>query len=168
LPIVHQIKVSTPLGHLIIQSRNDFLIRISLDPDQDILSKHLLTPERYIPGCLFLARDQLLEYFQGLRKEFDFPYQVPVTNGYKKIYDTLLHLPYGKITTYSELAHQSGLYHGARVVGAAMAKNPLPILIPCHRVIRRNGTIGDYSLGGTQKKSLLLQLEGLPVIKERL
>lgn len=166
--ILRQIRVSTPLGFLIIQCRNDLLIKISLDPNQDVESKYLQNPNRDMPGCLFLARDQLLEYFQGLRKEFDLPYRVPTNHSYRKFYETLLRLPYGKTTTYSEIAYQSGVYHGSRVVGTAMARNPLPIVIPCHRVVRRNGTVGEYSLGGKQNKIWLLNLEGIPVVKERL
>jgi methylated-DNA-[protein]-cysteine S-methyltransferase len=155
LPAIREIRLSTPLGFIIIQSTNDQLVRISLDPDQGISEES----EKDIPSCLRLAKKQFDEYFSGKRKSFSLPYLVSVGGSFQRIYDTLLHHPYGKTTSYAELAHQSGFKSGARAVGNAMARNPLPLLIPCHRVIRSNGTIGEYSLGGTQNKKLLLQLE---------
>jgi methylated-DNA-[protein]-cysteine S-methyltransferase len=155
LPAIRKIRLSTPLGFIIIQSTNDQLVRISLDPDQGIKEESA----KDIPSCLRLAKKQLDEYFSGKRKSFSLPYLVSVKGSYQRIYDTLLHLPYGKTTSYADLAHQSGFKSGARVAGNAMARNPLPLLIPCHRVIRSNGTFGEYSLGGTQNKKLLLQME---------
>jgi methylated-DNA-[protein]-cysteine S-methyltransferase len=166
LPIIQQIRVSTPLGFLIIQSRFDHIVKIFLDPDQQIFQSSSSKNSKEILSCLLLAKEQLEEYFQGTRKIFDLPYSLPVTKGFKRVYETLLHVPYGKTTSYAELAHQSGINKGARAVGCAMSKNPLPLIIPCHRVIRRNGSIGNYSLGGTENKIMLLQLEEGNVPKE--
>lgn len=81
----------------------------------------------------------------------------------EQIYQLLLAVPKGKVTTYSALA--SAANSGAvRAVGTAMRKNPLPIIVPCHRVIKNNGEIGNYALGGASIKEKLLQLEGIEII----
>ncbi|BBP45580.1 hypothetical protein THMIRHAS_09530 [Thiosulfatimonas sediminis] len=79
------------------------------------------------------------------------------------IYQLLLDVPKGKITTYSALAAAANS-RAVRAVGSAMRKNPYPIIVPCHRVIKSNGQIGDYALGGKAIKAKLLQLEGIEVV----
>lgn len=79
------------------------------------------------------------------------------------IYQLLLDVPKGKITTYAALAKAANS-RAYRAVGSAMAKNPLPIIVPCHRVIKSNGEIGNYALGGASIKEKLLQLEGIEVV----
>jgi len=73
----------------------------------------------------------------------------------KKIYRKLLQVPSGKITTYKELASSVGLQNGQRVIGQIMKKNPFPVIIPCHRVVRSDGKIGGYAFGMDVKKSML-------------
>ena len=73
----------------------------------------------------------------------------------KKIYRKLLQVPSGKITTYKELARSVGLQNGQRVIGQIMKKNPFPVIIPCHRVVRSDGKIGGYAFGMDIKKSML-------------
>ena len=78
----------------------------------------------------------------------------------KKIYRKLLQVPSGKITTYKELARSVGLENGQRVIGQIMKKNPFPVIIPCHRVVKSNGEIGGYAYGINIKKSMLVK-EGI-------
>lgn len=78
------------------------------------------------------------------------------------IYQLLLDVPKGKITTYAALASAADS-KAVRAVGSAMRKNPLPIIVPCHRVIKSNGDIGNYALGGSQVKEQLLKLEGIEI-----
>ena len=80
----------------------------------------------------------------------------------KKIYRKLLQVPSGKITTYKELARSVGLDNGQRVIGQIMKKNPFPVIIPCHRVVKSNGEIGGYAYGISIKKSMLVK-EGISI-----
>ena len=85
----------------------------------------------------------------------------------EKIYKKLLQVPYGKITTYSELSRSIGLEHGQRAVGQIMKKNPFPVIIPCHRVVKSNGSIGGYAFGADIKKNMLLK-EGIHIKKNKI
>ena len=80
----------------------------------------------------------------------------------EKIYKKLLQVPYGKITTYGELSKSVGLKNGQRIVGQIMKKNPFPVIIPCHRVVKSNGDIGGYTFGINVKKTMLSK-EGISV-----
>jgi|TARA_B110000014_G_scaffold49476_1_gene32836 methylated-DNA-[protein]-cysteine S-methyltransferase len=85
----------------------------------------------------------------------------------KKIYKKLLTVPHGKITTYNELSKSIGLENGQRLVGQIMKKNPFPVIIPCHRVIKSNGDIGGYLFGIDIKKNMLRK-EGICIIKNKI
>ena len=85
----------------------------------------------------------------------------------KKIYKKLLTVPHGKITTYNELSKSIGLKNGQRLVGQIMKKNPFPVIIPCHRVIKSNGDIGGYLFGIDIKKNMLRK-EGICIIKNKI
>ena len=80
----------------------------------------------------------------------------------EKIYKKLLQVPSGKITTYGELSRSIGLENGQRIVGQIMKKNPFPVIIPCHRVVKSNGSIGGYAFGANIKQNMLLK-EGINV-----
>lgn len=107
-------------------------------------------PQKYIP---YLEKpDQHI-------KEFDF---TPLSKTYTKVITTLLAIPKGTTWSYQELATRCGIERGARVAGTAMAKNPFPLIFPCHRVVRKDGKIGHYSGGnGQQTKEALLKQEGV-------
>lgn len=109
------------------------------------------------------ASRQLAEYFAGERREFDVPLDLHgVTPFRAEVLRELAKVPYGEITTYAELARAVGNPKAVRAVGSACATNPLPILIPCHRVLRADGSLGGYR-GGTEAKRFLLRLEGIDV-----
>lgn len=106
---------------------------------------------------------QLREYFAGQRREFDVPLDLcGVTPFRAEVLRALMQVPFGETTTYAELARAVDNPKAVRAVGSACATNPLPILIPCHRVLRADGQLGGYR-GGTEAKRFLLRLEGIDV-----
>ena len=85
----------------------------------------------------------------------------------ERIYKKLLQVPYGKITTYGELSRSVGLKNGQRIVGQIMKKNPFPVIVPCHRVVKSDGTIGGYAYG-TERKKHMLSNEGLKINNDKI
>ena len=106
------------------------------------------------------ARRQLEEYFAGSRQNFDLPLNPGGTDFQRRVWRTLLDIPHGTAISYRELARRADCPRGYQAVGQANGRNPLPILIPCHRVIGADGTLGGYS-GGLDRKRFLLDLEGI-------
>jgi methylated-DNA-[protein]-cysteine S-methyltransferase len=106
------------------------------------------------------AKDQLEAYFAGKLKNFTLSYILPQSPPfYSKVWQALSQVPYGARLSYGQLATLAGNAKACRAVGSAMASNPLPIIVPCHRVINYNNTIGHYSLGGVDNKRFLLAHE---------
>ncbi len=101
------------------------------------------------------AEKQLEEYLKGQRKTFSFPYKIKGTPFQKKVYETLMNTDYGTVTTYKALAMDAGFDKAYRAVGSAMNKNPLPILIPCHRVLPSDYSLGKFGASISIKKALL-------------
>lgn len=109
------------------------------------------------------ATEQIAEYFAGKRRAFDVPLNLDgVTEFRAEVLRALMEVPYGETTTYGELARAVGRRQAVRAVGSTCATNPLPILIPCHRVLRSDGALGGYR-GGAEAKRFLLALEGIDV-----
>jgi methylated-DNA-[protein]-cysteine S-methyltransferase len=117
-------------------------------------------PPREEPETLDAALTQLREYFSGARRSFDLPLDVRGTVFQKAAWDEIARIPYGATTTYGEIARRIGKPQAARAVGAANGANPLPIIIPCHRVLGANGSLTGYG-GGLEMKAALLRLEGV-------
>lgn len=107
---------------------------------------------------LFMAGNQLKEYFAGERKKFSLPLQPEGTPFQKKVWDALLTIPYGETRSYKEIAIQIGNEKACRAVGMANHNNPVGIVIPCHRVVGSSGKLTGYA-GGLDKKEYLLELE---------
>ncbi|MBC7397298.1 MAG: methylated-DNA--[protein]-cysteine S-methyltransferase [Bdellovibrionales bacterium] len=112
------------------------------------------------PAVQILAQSvgQLDEYFAGKRMEFDLPLDVQGTEFQKSVWKALTKIPYGKTASYRDIAKKVKNENASRAVGTANGKNPLCIIVPCHRVIASNGTLGGYS-GGLHLKTQLLALE---------
>lgn len=108
------------------------------------------------------AKNQLNSYFKGELKDFSLPFVLSGSEFEKRIYQELSLIPYGKTLSYQDLANQINSPNSARAVGNALGKNPLLLLIPCHRVICKNGKLGGYVLG-REKKRELLGLEGYTI-----
>lgn len=105
------------------------------------------------------AAAQLEEYFQGTRREFDLDLEPTGTRFQLKVLDALATIPYGETRSYGEVAVQIGAPRAVRAVGAANGRNPLPIVLPCHRVIGADGSLTGFG-GGLETKRYLLELEG--------
>lgn len=142
-----QLSLHTPLGALTISSEGDAVVALDWGWGRDQTPTALLQE----------ARDQLHAYLDGERTSFDLPFRPNGSPYQRRVWDALLAIPYGETRTYAELAVQVG--GSARSVGGANRCNPLPILIPCHRVVAAGG-VGGYSGGeGLDTKRYLLALE---------
>lgn len=107
---------------------------------------------------LLCAQRQLNEYFGGSRKVFSLPLALTGTPFQRKVWQQLTQIPYGEVRSYGQIAQAVGNPKACRAVGAANHCNPIPILVPCHRVVGANGSLTGYA-GGLWRKNLLLQLE---------
>jgi methylated-DNA-[protein]-cysteine S-methyltransferase len=113
------------------------------------------------------ARKQLAEYFAGERQEFDLPLKLEGTPFQRRVWEELTQIPFGTTVTYSELAHRVCRPTASRAVGSANRRNPVSIIVPCHRVIGRSGKLTGYA-GGLDRKNRLLEWERSQVESERL
>ena len=105
------------------------------------------------------ARGQLVEYFAGARTELDFPLALRGTPFQRRVWEELRRIPYGETIGYAELARRIGRPTAVRAVGHANGRNPLPVVVPCHRVVGSDGALTGYG-GGLERKRALLELEG--------
>jgi methylated-DNA-[protein]-cysteine S-methyltransferase len=117
-------------------------------------------------SVLTTTESQLREYFVGTRTSFDVPLAPTGTEFQRSVWHQLLKIPYGKSITYGEQARRLGRPKSARAVGAANGKNPIGIIIPCHRVLGASGSLTGFA-GGIELKRKLLALEGIQVAKQR-
>ncbi|MFH1143298.1 MAG: methylated-DNA--[protein]-cysteine S-methyltransferase [Candidatus Eisenbacteria bacterium] len=111
-----------------------------------------------VPEVLEQAETQLREYFAGVRTSFDLPLQMDGTEFQRRVWVALTRIPYGTTTTYAEIARRIGAPHACRAVGAANGRNPISIIVPCHRVIGAGGALTGFG-GGLQAKAFLLEHE---------
>jgi methylated-DNA-[protein]-cysteine S-methyltransferase len=152
----------TPIGTLFVATSDRGLCQISFDPDRglDELSRSLGRRVLRVPRKLDPARRELDEYFEGKRTDFDIPLDIDrVAEFHRIVLGELALVPYGQVTTYGALAAKVGHPRAARAVGVVMNRNPIPIVLPCHRVIGANGSLTGYG-GGLPRKQALLELEG--------
>ena len=141
----------TPVGKLIIGEENGSITRVSWTQ----LPKDYLQEEtKLIAEC----KRQLDEYFAGERTSFDLPLAPEGTEFQKKVWSALQDIPYGEVRSYKDIAVAVDNPKGCQAVGGANGKNPIAIIIPCHRVIGKNGTLVGYA-GGMENKKFLLELE---------
>lgn len=146
----------SPIGPMTLVQEGEVLARLDFDvPSQ---------PEEATPLLLEACR-QLREYFAGERKAFALPLAPAGTEFQKKVWAALRDIPWGETRSYGDIARAIGKPTACRAVGMANGRNPLPVFIPCHRVIGTNGSITGYS-GGLEKKRFLLRLEGISQWKE--
>jgi methylated-DNA-[protein]-cysteine S-methyltransferase len=147
--------MDTPVGHLVLESDGDVLIGIWL-PSQATTTRG---DGHDAPPVLKDTATQLEEYFAGERTEFTVPMELDGTPFQQDVWAELTRIPYGKTISYGELARRVGRPKGPRAVGQANGKNPIPIIVPCHRVLASTG-IGGYG-GGLPMKRSLLAVEGV-------
>ena len=144
-------QIKTPLGITLIEGDTNGISKISVEEDTEVFSAE-------IPSALKEATLQLSEYFEGKRKEFSFKLNPKGTDFQQKVWQELLKIPFGKTTSYLELSKQLGDIKAIRAVAAANGKNPLWVVVPCHRVIGSDGSLTGYA-GGLWRKKWLLEHE---------
>jgi methylated-DNA-[protein]-cysteine S-methyltransferase len=158
--------VDTPVGPLLVAATDRGLLRVSFDGggDPEATLDHIarLAGPRVLraPRAVASAHAELEEYFAGARRSFDLPVdlrgQAPFAVA---VLAELAKVPYGHTQTYGELATRTGNPKAARAVGMVMNRNPLPIVLPCHRIVGASGSLVGYG-GGLERKEHLLRLEG--------
>ena len=112
------------------------------------------------PARLDPVRRELDEYFEGRRTSFDVPIDWSLTRGFtREVLQATARIPYGEVGSYASVAGQAGSPRAVRAAGNALGANPMPVIVPCHRVLRTGGALGGYT-GGIERKEFLLRLEG--------
>ena len=159
--------VDSPLGPLVVAATPRGLVRLAYTGSRDEgevvedlagkLSPRILeAPER-----LDDVRRELDEYFEGRRADFDVPIDWSLTRGFTgEVLRQTARIAYGKTSTYAEVAGRAGSPRAVRAAGNALGSNPIPVVVPCHRVLRTGGALGGYT-GGVERKEFLLRLEGV-------
>jgi methylated-DNA-[protein]-cysteine S-methyltransferase len=143
----------SPIGDLLLVGGSGRLLGVQYPGSHRIRPGWVEDPEHFAD-----AIDQLGEYFAGERREFDLELDPQGTDFDRAVWRQLLEIPYGETTSYGEVARAIGRPDRARAVGAANGRNPLPIVVPCHRVIGADGSLVGYG-GGLELKRRLLELE---------
>ncbi|WP_396277742.1 methylated-DNA--[protein]-cysteine S-methyltransferase [Glutamicibacter creatinolyticus] len=156
--------VQSPLGPLLVAATEVGLVRVAFASEEhervlEQLSESLGARILRSPSALDTAARQLEEYFSGHRTSFTLPLDLRLSTEFRRrVQLELGHIRYGHTLSYRQMAERIGKPAAVRAVGSACATNPLPIVLPCHRVLRTDGSLGGY-LGGLQAKRILLQLE---------
>lgn len=142
----------SPVGNLTVIEKNGKLIGIRFSKEEGC--------REHESDFFKEVKKQLEEYFRGERKEFSIAVELEGTDFRMKVWEELKNIKYGETVSYSDLAKRIGNKKAARAVGSACNKNPVPIVVPCHRVIGKNGNITGYA-GGEKIKKALLDVEGV-------
>ena len=156
--------VDSPVGALLLAATPQGLVRVAYDIEDhdrvlDTLAQRLSPRVLRAPKRLDAAARELDEYFGGRRQAFDLPLDLSLSRGFRQLVQR--HLPeigYGQTRTYGQVADLVGNPKAARAVGTACATNPLPVVVPCHRVLRADGKLSGY-VGGAAARQALLSLE---------
>ena len=158
----------TPVGKLLLASTPAGLVRLAyLDAGSDeeaVLARLAATVSPRVlsaPGGLDEPRRELDEYFDGRRREFEVPLDWRLTRGFsQRVLQATARIPFGESSTYKQVAGEAGSPRASRAAGNALGANPLPIIVPCHRVLHAGGGLGGYT-GGLERKRALLEIEGV-------
>jgi methylated-DNA-[protein]-cysteine S-methyltransferase len=156
----------SPFGPLLLAATPRGLVKLSLpgyDPEETLEEIAARISPRVLeaPARLDEARRELDLYFDGKLTEFDLPLDWQLTAGFRrKAQRAIARIPYGQTRSYTEIARSAGNERAVRAAGTACGSNPLPIVVPCHRVLRSGGALGGYG-GGLPMKEALLKLEGI-------
>lgn len=157
--------IDSPVGRLLLATTPKGLLRVAFEGEgHDVVLADLAgrVSPRILrsPGRLDTVARELEEYFDGRRQAFDLPLDLSLSAGFRRlVQERLPSIGYGQTRSYGEVAQLVGRPKAVRAVGTACATNPLPIVVPCHRVLRSDGSLGGY-LGGLPAKTTLLALEG--------
>ncbi|MEM9409415.1 MAG: methylated-DNA--[protein]-cysteine S-methyltransferase [Acidobacteriota bacterium] len=149
--------LETPIGSLLIVGTEHALVRVAFE--QDRRPEDPPEEAEHDPVALEAAKSQLAEYFDGERDVFDLDLEPEGTDFQRAVWSALATIPFGETWSYAQLAERIGRPSAVRAVGAANGRNPLPIVLPCHRVIGADGSLTGFG-GGLDAKRFLLDLEG--------
>jgi methylated-DNA-[protein]-cysteine S-methyltransferase len=151
-------KIDSPVGTLTLVASDKGLVAVLWENDKPnrVRLGELIEADSH--SVLIEAERQLKEYFRGKRKTFSVPLDMRGTSFQRSVWEALLAIPFGEIRTYGELAKQLGNPQAARAVGAANGRNPISIIVPCHRVIGSSGKLTGFA-GGLEAKERLLNIE---------
>jgi methylated-DNA-[protein]-cysteine S-methyltransferase len=156
----------SPFGPLLLAATPKGLVRVNLpayDPEEtrEELAARISPRVLEAPARLDEPRRELDLYFEGKLTEFDLPIDWQLTDGFRKrVQRAINRIPYGQTRSYTEMARSAGNERAVRAAGTACGSNPIPIVVPCHRVLRTGGGLGGYG-GGLHMKEALLRLEGV-------
>jgi methylated-DNA-[protein]-cysteine S-methyltransferase len=157
--------VDTPVGTLLLAATARGLVRVAFEREDHTavlvrLAREISPRVLHAPGRLDAVAAELDEYFAGRRTDFDLPLDFSLSHGFRQlVLSRLPSITYGHTASYAQVATAAGNPRAVRAVGTACATNPLPIVVPCHRVVRSDGSLGQY-VGGADTKQVLLTLEG--------
>jgi len=157
--------VDTRFGRWFVAATAKGLVRLAFhaDPVEEVvadLARRVSPRVLEAPGRVDAVRRELDEYLEGRRRTFDLPLDWRLVQGFSaRVLHATARIPYGGVSTYRDVAARAGNPRAMRAAGNALGANPLPIVVPCHRVVRTGGQIGNYG-GGTDMKRALLLLEG--------
>ena len=156
--------VDSPLGPLVVAATRKGLVRVQYAPADaalEDLARKISPRVMHVPAQLDRVRRELDEYFDGRRKRFDFAIDWVLMGPFQqRVLKATYRIPFGKVSTYRDVATKAGAPGGSRAAGNALGANPIPIVVPCHRVVRTGGALGGYT-GGLHRKEFLLELEGV-------
>jgi methylated-DNA-[protein]-cysteine S-methyltransferase len=158
--------VDSPLGKLLAAQTKRGLVELAYegeDPDPLLLELSSKLSPRVLeaPAKLDDVRRQLEEYFEGRRTDFEVPIDWSLSRGFtQRILQATAEVPFGELATYRDVATKAGNSRAVRAAGNALGSNHIPIVVPCHRIIRTGGALGGYT-GGLERKEYLLKLEGV-------
>lgn len=156
----------SPAGSLLLAATSRGLLRVAyVDGDEDVETVLEQLAARVSPRILFSARRldeprrELDQYFGGSRREFECRLDWQLTRGFgRRVLEATVRIPFGSVSTYKQVAAQAGSPGASRAAGNALGANPIPIIVPCHRVLHTGGGLGGYT-GGLSRKRLLLDVE---------
>lgn len=150
--------MDSPVGALKLVAHDHALVAVMWDNEDHKRVRLAELIEDHQHPMLLRVKKQLEQYFAGQRQQFDLPLDFKGTDFQQQVWQTLLTIPYGETRSYKEIAVQIGNEKAVRAVGAANGKNPISIIVPCHRVIGSSGALVGFA-GGLDKKQILLSLE---------
>jgi methylated-DNA-[protein]-cysteine S-methyltransferase len=158
-------RVDSPFGTLLLAATKRGLVRVAF-PEENVdttlerLALRISPRIVQAPGPLEQMRRELDEYFDGRRRQFELALDWTLVGPFaRRVLDVTSEIPYGGVLSYAEVAAEAGSPRGSRAAGNALGSNPIPIVVPCHRVLRSGGALGGYG-GGLDRKRFLLELEG--------
>jgi methylated-DNA-[protein]-cysteine S-methyltransferase len=158
--------VDSPLGTLLAARTKRGLVELAYggeqaDPLLEELARKLSPRVLEAPAQLDDVRRQLEEYFEGRRTSFELPIDWSLSKGFtQRILQATARVPFGELATYRDVAEKAGNARAVRAAGNALGSNHMPIVVPCHRIVRTGGALGGYT-GGLERKEFLLRLEGV-------